>query len=381
MAHYRKNIILGIVLAAIAGSIIYLESGKKTAPSISLQSDVIPNIPAASSTPNRDLAAKEKKFDWAKELINPDGFINTDKLKIADLIGKKVILVDFWTYTCINCQRTTPYLNAWYQKYKDQGLEIIGVHTPEFEFEKKYDNVKQAVKDERIEYPVVLDNDYATWNAYANRYWPHKYLIDIDGFIVYDHIGEGAYGETEQKIQESLEERMRVLQMQGQLEKDATQPKNVTVVDSSKVGSPETYFGASRNQFLGNGQSEKAGVQLFTEPSKIELNKLYLSGNWNIADQFAKNARAGDTITFRYQAKNVYFVASSADNVRIKILRDGKPLGQEAGSDISKDGSSSVLIKDARLYKLIEDPAGYGEHVLKIIIEKPGMRAFTFTFG
>src|SRR3989338_2998501 len=141
---------------------------------------------------------KSKQYQLAKEITTPDGFINTDDKPIIlnDLIGKKVILMDFWTYSCINCQRTTPYLNSWYEKYKDAGLEIIGMHTPEFDFEKKYENVEKAVKQFGIKYPVVLDNDRATWQAYKNYYWPHKYLIDIDGFIIYDHIGEGGYAET-----------------------------------------------------------------------------------------------------------------------------------------------------------------------------------------
>ena len=146
-----------------------------------------------------------------QEIVGPSGFVNTDGITIRELIGQKIVLVDFMTYSCINCQRTFPYLNAWYGKYKDQGLEIIGIHTPEFAFEKDIDNVREAMKHFGISYPVVLDNDYATWNAYGNRYWPRKYLIDIQGNVVYDHIGEGDYEETEMKIRELLEERAQVL--------------------------------------------------------------------------------------------------------------------------------------------------------------------------
>ena len=144
---------------------------------------------------------KSKRYSVAKEITTPDGFINTDgkPVTIGEFVGKKVVLLDIWTYSCINCQRTTPYLNAWYEKYKDDGLVIIGLHTPEFEFEKVYQNVLDATNRLGIKYPVVLDNDYSTWNAYQNRFWPRKYLIDIDGFVVYDHIGEGAYEETETK--------------------------------------------------------------------------------------------------------------------------------------------------------------------------------------
>jgi cytochrome c biogenesis protein CcdA/thiol-disulfide isomerase/thioredoxin len=154
---------------------------------------------------------KEQFYPRYNEIVDPSGFVNTDPITIGELIGDKVVLIDFWTYSCINCQRTLPYLTSWYEKYRDTGLEIVGIHTPEFAFEKNTDNVIEAANKFGITYPIVLDNDYATWGAYKNQYWPHKYLIDIDGFIVYDHIGEGAYEETEAKIQELLEERSEVL--------------------------------------------------------------------------------------------------------------------------------------------------------------------------
>jgi len=195
MNNKYRNIILALFLIAIAGSIVYLQSRK----SFRFSGNNTESTGVAISK-----EAKAKKYKPAQEISTPDGFVNTDSISIGELIGKKVILVDFWTYSCINCQRTTPYLNAWYEKYHDQGLEIIGLHTPEFEFEKDYNNVKAAVEKFGIKFPVVLDNDYSTWAAYRNQYWPRKYLIDIDGYIVYDHIGEGAYDETEAKIQEAL---------------------------------------------------------------------------------------------------------------------------------------------------------------------------------
>ena len=178
----------------------------------------------------------------AKELVNPDGYINVDNITISELIGKKVILVDFWTYSCINCQRTLPYLVAWYNRYKDDGFIIIGVHTPEFDFEKDYNNVVEATKKWGITYPVVQDNEYQTWRAYNNRYWPRKYLIDIDGFIVYDHIGEGAYDETEMKIRELLDERRQVLGIGEELTNDMAVVKPETT-EFSKITTPEIYFG------------------------------------------------------------------------------------------------------------------------------------------
>jgi thiol-disulfide isomerase/thioredoxin len=162
-----------------------------------------------------DKEKKSKIYKAAKEITSPDGFINTESqsITIGEFVGKKVVLIDFWTYSCINCQRTLPYLNKWYEKYKNEGLEIIGIHTPEFEFEKKYDNVKKATEKFGIKFPVVLDNDFSTWRAYQNNYWPRKYLIDIDGYIIYDHIGEGAYEETEQKIKAALSERAIILKV------------------------------------------------------------------------------------------------------------------------------------------------------------------------
>src|SRR3989338_1712218 len=158
----RQRILLAAVLVAISSLIFYFESVKVTVnPSEAVESTIAPRMPKTE---------KAGRYDFAKEISSPDGFINTQAITINELIGRKVILVDFWTYSCINCQRTTPYLNAWYEKYKDQGLEIIGMHTPEFEFEKDYDNVLKAVKKFAIEYPVVLDNDFSTWQAYKNRY-------------------------------------------------------------------------------------------------------------------------------------------------------------------------------------------------------------------
>lgn len=162
----------------------------------------------ARTTPKR-IERKEEEFQRAEEIVAPTGFINTNGVSINEARGEKVVLVDFWTYACYNCQNTQPYLNAWHEEYADDGLLIIGVHTPEFGFERDPANVERAVREADIEYPVVLDNNYATWNAYDQRYWPAMYLIDADGFIRYRHFGEGAYGETEAKIRELLAEKRR----------------------------------------------------------------------------------------------------------------------------------------------------------------------------
>ncbi len=166
-----------------------------------------PTVSESAQTDEARISRKEGEFERAKEIVDPTGFINTDRVSIGGFAGEKVVLLDFWAYSCYNCQNTQPYLNAWYEKYRDDGLVIIGVHKPEFEFEKGYANVEAAVRQARIKYPVVLDNNGATWNAYDQHYWPTMYLIDADGFIRYQHIGEGAYEETEAKIRELLAER------------------------------------------------------------------------------------------------------------------------------------------------------------------------------
>lgn len=327
------------------------------------------------------LQEKAKKYELAKEITTPDGFINTDgkPIKISDYIGKKVILVDFWTYSCINCQRTTPYLNAWYKKYKDEGFVIVGMHTPEFEFEKNYHNVTLATKKEGIQYPVVLDNDYSTWTAYKNRYWPRKYLIDIDGYIVYDHIGEGGYEETERKIQEALAERMYVLGESGAVNQTLTKE---TPIQNSII-SPETYFGASRNTFFGNGKPYLIGEQKgLSIPSQINLNNFYLSGDWNIIGEFIQNSSANASILYKYHAKDVFFVAEANDETDVEILSDGKPLEFNLGADVVKtsDGKTMVKIKEARLYKIIQGNETQ-THMLEFKIQRSGLKAFTFTFG
>lgn len=372
-----KRAILLLVGAGILGSILYLESTRLPGPSGQggegeIQIDLT----------SKRVEDKANRYENAYGISTPDGFVNTEGITVEELIGKKVILIDFWTYSCINCQRTLPYLNAWHEKYSDMGLEIIGVHTPEFEFEKDYDNVVSAVEKFGVNYPVVLDNDFSTWFAYRNRYWPRKYLIDIDGFIVYDHIGEGGYDETERKIQELLEERATVLGLEAEMERDIVRPEGVEEVSRFARRSPEIYFGAWRNDDLGNGTVRVEGIQSLLEPTSPKLNTLYLSGTWEIKKEFAENTSRGAKITFRYQAEKVFFVASSLEGVNIRILRDGVPLGDEAGEHVTiQDGVSSVFIQEAGLYRLIEDPEGSGEHTLEIIIEGPGLEAFTFTFG
>ncbi len=297
---------------------------------------------------------KSRMYQPAPELAGIDGYINTDgqPVDLAQYKGKDVVLIDFWDYSCINCQRTTPYLNAWYEKYKDEGLVIIGVHTPEFSFEHLLSNVQAAVTAAGIKYPVVLDNEYKTWNAFQNEYWPREYLIDIDGYIVHDHAGEGDYDITEAAIQQALAERAARLGT-GPV---ATSTVDVPAADLSAIQSPETYFGSDRNEYLGNGAPGTPGVQTLTLPAAPSANTLYLGGTWTFSPEYAA-AGPGSTILFEYSSRDVYMVAApAAGPVKIKVLRDGKPIGAFAGGDVDP-ATGEVVIDSDKLYTLIHDTA------------------------
>lgn len=330
-------------------------------------------------------------YDKAPEITQADGYINTGgkPITIGEFKGKKVVLIDIWTYSCINCQRTLPYIRMWYEKYHDQGLEIIGVHTPEFAFEHVLSNVQQAADGFGLKYPIVLDNEYGTWNAFGNHFWPRKYLIDVDGYIVYDHAGEGSYAETEQAIQKALAELHARLGEGGAPMPDVSAPSDVVTVDSGKLGSPETYFGADRNEYLGNGVQGKTGMQSFEEPITVSPNTLYLIGPWNITGEYAETpasvgSSAGSArFEYRYRAKNAYLVAGAkTGSIEVEVLRDSKPLEKGfAGADVHfKDGRSYVTVSGNRLYSIISD-SEYGDHLLEFIISQPGLQAYTFTFG
>lgn len=385
-----KKIILTIVAVLIVGAIVLINAkkaphiGRGDAPDV-----MVTPITSASTDPSSSgamtqqdrtavLAAKAKEYSKAKELYKPSGFINSPAFKLSDLAGKKVVLVDFWTYSCINCQRTIPYLNAWYQKYKDAGLVIVGVHTPEFDFEKDQGNVAAAVANAGIKYPVVLDNDMGTWNAYGNQYWPHEYLIDIDGYVVHDKIGEGGYAETEKAIQSALAERNAVLGITTAVPTGTVSPSDVVTLNDRGVQSPETYFGAERNEYLGNGARGKIMNQALTIPKDTIPNMLYLDGAWNFQYEYAETTAAIAHIQYSYNAKHVYMVASAKAPVKLKITRDGQPLGANAGKDVAADGT--VTIQANRLYDLV-DGTDYGAHTIQIEVEGAGLDAYTFTFG
>jgi thiol-disulfide isomerase/thioredoxin len=372
-AQYKKPLLGVFVALVIVGSILWLESRKvDIGGSVGNQDIVVQNE-------SERVAGKEREYERVKEISTPNAFINTENITISELIGEKVILVDFWTYSCINCQRTIPFLNAWHEKYEDDGLVILGIHTPEFEFEEEYENVRRAVEKFDIEYPVVLDNDYSTWRSYKNRYWPRKYLIDIDGFIVYDHIGEGAYEETEEKIVELLNERSEVLGGQRIVREEGS-VHGVDMVNFDEVRSPEMYLGHGRIEYIANLPSPGCFDRTcdYASSGDPRLNTFVLSGMWMIMEESAQLVGAPGSITLTFSASKVNLVAGAAMPVRAEVYLDGVRIDTASGTDVV-DGSVTFGSHD--LYNLVDLGGKYSEHTLEIRFLEEGISAFAFTFG
>ncbi|MEI6864041.1 MAG: redoxin family protein [Candidatus Adlerbacteria bacterium] len=366
----KRTATLVAVLVLIAAVIWYLESGK-VAPGPS-------GVPVAVGAHSTNFAANSVLYPKANEFVSPDGYINTPATTTLDALingEHKVVLVDFWTYSCINCMRTIPYLEAWYKKYKDYGFTIVGVHAPEFAFEKVLANVQAAVTKFGITYPVILDSNLNTWSAYRNQYWPAEYLVDTDGLVREHNIGEGNYEETESTIQKLLAERNQTLGLVVPIPTGF-----VDITSTIQTASPETYFGFARNQYLGNGTRQTQGVQTLAAPAagSAAPNTLYLGGVWNFESEFAKNTSAGATITYHYSAKDVYLVASAARGAVFTVYIDGKIINANKGADV--DANGQVRVGESRLYRLVEGGA-QEEHVIEIKITSPGLDAYTFTFG
>ncbi len=325
-----------------------------------------------------DTTTLDKTFlRTSPELKGISGYINTSSEKINQDIEGKVVLYDFWTYSCINCIRTLPYLTAWDEKYSDEGLVIVGIHTPEFEFEKEYDNVVFATKKFGIKYPVIQDNDKEVWNDFQNRYWPRKYIADHEGYIRFDHIGEGAYKETEKVIQVLLEERSNALG--STLEKKEL--LNLNEFTHSTFRTPELYFGFNfaegRNQ-LGNEEGfSKNKVVTYQLPEKFRQHYFYMEGMWKNNNDGMKLISDSGKIVLNFNAKQVNIVAS--ENAILKIEYDGGQIPEQVrGQDISSD--NTVKISEPRLYNLINSKQE-GPHEIIIQVENPGFEIFTFTFG
>ena len=319
----------------------------------------------SSSPPEVGISPSGEKYPIAPELAGIEGYINTSPPFTLSSLKGKVVIVDFWTYSCINCIRTQPYLNAWYDRYHAEGLEIIGVHTPEFDFEKKIDNVETAVEKAGIRYPVVLDNAYATWNAYGNRYWPRKYLVDAEGFIRYDHIGEGGYEETEKMIQELLSERNEALLETGLVSPEIGE--NTPAPTYGQNRTPELYFGyAFARAPLGNEEGYQPDATVdYSLPASPPPNLISLEGKWENHPDYMELAGEEGKIVLPYAAAQVNIVASGP-GILIPSL-DGI-------------AQSPIEVGEETLYTIIEEDT-HANHVLTMDIQGKGFRIYTFTFG
>jgi thiol-disulfide isomerase/thioredoxin len=372
------------VVALIVGFAIYFNNpGLNKSPLGNSNGQVITSDGnSKNSISNVKLSIDKSQFRIAPEFKGITSYINTNGTKLSDLKGK-VVLVDFWTYSCINCIRTLPYLVDWNQKYSDKGLVIVGIHSPEFEFEKNIDNVKQAVARFGIKYPVLLDNDHGTWNAYQNNYWPRKYLVDSEGYIRYDHIGEGGYAETENAIRNLLAERSN---QQGLETSNLNQTKlivpNTPSVDLNQIKTPELYFGYqyARSQ-LGNieGFNPEKTVNYTIPSSNLDTNVIYLQGLWKNNPDNMELVGPDGKITLVYSAKSVNIVAGGKGQVTVREDGNGVQTNNSSkGNDTDAEGKLSI--DGQRLYN-IADNTNYGNHHIEIDARGPGFKIYTFTFG
>jgi len=326
------------------------------------------------------LSQKQVLFPQAPEIRGIAGYINADDgISLSRLRSEgKVVLVDFWTYSCINCQRTIPYLNSWHDKYADDGLVILGVHSPEFSFEKDYENVKRAVDQMGIKYPVLQDNDFQTWKAYGNRYWPRKYLIDVDGFIRFDHIGEGAYEQTEKAIQDLLQERADRLGEKIEMDEEMTKPEGMQDVQFGLINTLEIYLGYTFARVpLGNQEGfVRSETHEYSMPERDAWrdNLPYLGGRWYSSPEKIKS-EGQSVMGLKYSARSLNIVAGG--NGTMEVLLDGQTISQSvSGRDVA---GGKVVINGSKLYNLVSD-VSYGTHTIELRVEG-SVEIYTFTFG
>ena len=308
------------------------------------------------------------------------GWLNSEPLTPAGLHGK-VVLADFWTYTCINWLRQLPYLRAWAAKYSGHGLVVIGLHTPEFSFEHNADNVRRAVQDMRITYPVATDNNYAVWGAFGNHYWPALYFADAQGRIRHHRFGEGEYGQSEMVIQQLLAEADITGAGTGLVSAD-TRGLEVPA-DWASLRSPENYTGYQRTENFASPAGAAPGKpHVYTAPTELGLNQWALSGDWTMEDEATTLNAANGQIACRFHARDLNLVmgpAAAQNSVRFRVLIDGQPPGTAHGTDV--DGQGNGTLTEQRVYQLIRQPGPIADRTFEITFPDPGTQAYCFTFG
>jgi thiol-disulfide isomerase/thioredoxin len=296
-------------------------------------------------------------------------WLNSAPLSPDDLRGR-VVVVDFWTLTCINWLRTEPFVRAWSQAYRDDGVVVIGVHTPEFGFEHGVDGVRQAIKDRGIDYPVVVDNDYDIWTAFDNHYWPALYFADGGGVIRDYHFGEGRYEESERTIQQLLGVQRDLVDVVGQgVEAEA---------DWEHLRTPETYLGYARG---GGIAADGAAQRSYAFPTFLGFNEWALDGDWTIGREAVRVDAAGGRIAIRFEARDAHLVLRPGlePPIPFRVFLDGEPPGEAHGADIDADGNG--VLRDGRLYQLVREPGAVRDRILEITFAEPGAEAYAFTFG
>jgi thiol-disulfide isomerase/thioredoxin len=308
------------------------------------------------------------------------GWLNSPPLTTEGLRGR-VVAVDFWTYTCINWLRTAPYVRAWAETYRDAGLVVLGVHTPEFRFERDVDNVRRAISDRRITYPVAVDSDYGIWSAFANMYWPALYLVDAEGHIRYHHFGEGAYEESEQVIRQLLAEAGTGDPLPEPVVVDADGIE--AAADWADLRSAENYLGAERTEYFASPERPTSGARRrYTAPPRLASDQWALSGEWTVLPDAVLLHEPGGRITCRFSARDVHLVMTPAAGgipVRFDVRLDGQPPGADHGDDVDDDGTGTVT--EPRLYQLVRQRGPVTDRTFEITFYDPGAQAFAFTFG
>jgi thiol-disulfide isomerase/thioredoxin len=308
------------------------------------------------------------------------GWLNSQPLTAAGLRGK-VVLIDVWTYTCINWLRQLPYVRAWAEKYKNQGLVVIGVHSPEFAFEKNVDNVRRAVKELNVNYPIAVDSNYAIWRALKNRYWPALYFVDAQGRIRHHHFGEGEYEQSERIIQHLLAEAGRDGISRELVSVDARGVE--AAADWGSLRSPEIYVGYERTEnFASPGGAALDKRRTYAVPARLRLNHWALSGDWTMNKEAAVLNNASGRIAYRFHARDLHLVmgpTARGTSVQFRVLIDGKPPGAAHGIDVDEQGNGTVT--EQRMYQLIRQPKPIADRQFEIEFLNPGVEAFAFTFG
>jgi thiol-disulfide isomerase/thioredoxin len=327
-------------------------------------------LSGAESGGQSELASLERADEW----------LNSPPLTLSALRGK-VVLIDFWTYTCINWRRTLPYVRAWAEKYKDQGLVVVGVHAPEFSFEKNLNNVRWAVRDMRIGYPVAVDSEHVIWRAFGNNYWPALYFIDAQGRVRHHYFGEGDYEKSEMILQSLLAEARK-----GGLAREpvSVHPQGLEVAaDWRNLRSPENYVGYDQAQnFASPGGANLGKPQVYEVPARLQLNEWALSGDWTVRREGGALNSPDGRIAYRFHARDLNLVMgppAPGTSVKFRVLLDGQLPGAAHGTDVDEQGNGTVT--EQRLYQLIRQPAPIADRQFEIEFLGPGVEAFAFTFG